>query len=41
MTPCTGCGSPFEEAMKQFTVRDGDDEWHRTCWDREVRNYGT
>jgi hypothetical protein len=39
--PCNGCGSPFEEAMKQFTIQEGAYEWHRTCWDKEVKAYGT
>ena len=38
---CDGCGSPFEEAMKVFTVLEGNNEWHRTCWDKEVRTNGT
>ena len=41
MIPCEGCGSPFESAMKAFTILEGDIEWHRSCWDKEVRAYGT
>lgn len=38
---CPGCEQHHEEIAKNFIVLEGDNLWHRTCWEKEVREHGT